>query len=41
MALVREEARGRRWDELAAAVADGRLAPDAAADAMLAAVTRE
>ena len=40
-ALVREEGRGRRWDELAAAVAEGRLAPDAAADAMLAAVTRE
>ena len=34
--LARGGARGRRWDELAAAVADGRLAPDAAADAMLA-----
>ena len=39
IALVREEGRGRRWDELATAVAEGRLAPDAAADAMLAAVT--
>ena len=28
-----------RWDELAAAVAEGRLAPDAAAEAMLAALT--
>ena len=35
VALVRGGAHGRRWDELAAAVAEGRLAPDAAADAML------
>jgi len=39
-ALMREGTHGRRWDELAAAVADERLAPDAAADALLAALGR-
>ena len=39
LALARDGARAGRWDELASAVAEGRLAPDAAADAMLATVT--
>jgi len=37
-ALAREGMHRRRWEALAAAVAHGRMAPDAAADAMLAAV---
>jgi LAO/AO transport system kinase len=38
VALARDGANADRWRALAAAVAEGRLAPDAAADAMLAAV---
>ena len=38
MAVARGGAHGRRWADLAAAVAEGRVAPDAAAEAMLAAL---
>jgi hypothetical protein len=38
VALARDGTHGHRWESLADAVAQGRMAPDAAADAMLAAV---